>query len=258
MRKLGLDIDYAGIAALGYDVVREEIFHADHPSLVRWVNFFDMRMRSHRIFERFEEEAGGTSATKASVVCREWHRFSEFMPWFLCQAAAKVSTNRLRHYIIQTAFEELGGRDWSEIHHELFLRSATAAGVATVGNDPAVCVESLGLLKNALVSATSDAEILGLLLGLEIPARENIETIFESLAFDEVSRAALDASKFFRLHRQLELEHIRLTISMFLRFCHSTKSQIEYLNGFDTGIEFWKRFWGSLGPHIQGQRGERE
>lgn len=248
-----LPIDYKGISDLGYDFIRESVFNENHPEVIRWTNFFELRLQQRGIFERFDKIVPRRSIEKAAVVLKEWHRFSEMMPWFLCQAAALVSSNWLRHYVIQTAFEELGARDAEEIHHELFLREAKSVGIPWVESYPvkiADCARIISRLKKRLLKCKSDEEILGLLLGLEIPARENIETVFSSLAYSGNTRELLEQGKFFKLHRVLEVEHIRLNIANYLRFCETNRKKQQYVLGFDAGIEFWSAFWTQMARGI--------
>lgn len=253
MRNRPLPIDYMRISDLGYDVIREPIFNESHPEVLRWTRHFENRFHQKEIFERFETDVPDKSIEKAAVVLREWHRFSEMMPWFLCQAAALVSTNRLRHYVIQTAFEELGARDAEEIHHEMFETEAKRVGIPWVESYEtkiADCKRVVLRLKKRLLKCQSDEEILGMLLGLEMPARENIETIFSCLAYSEEARDLLQQSKFFKLHRALEIEHIRLNVANFLRFCETKEKKERYVLGFDAAVEFWNEFWSQMAKGI--------
>lgn len=250
-----LSINYRDISALGYDYVQEKTYTADHPDVVAWANSFLSRFREKKIFERFDSEQASPSLVKTKVVGTQWHRFSEFMPYILCSASARVSNNRLRHYTIQTAYEELGARNADEIHHEMFWETALAAGAqdsdrARMANEPEIN-DALKFLEHVLVTAKSDEEILGLLLGLEICAEENIETVFSSLAHTKALETSLAETKFFKLHRQLEMEHIRLDVSIFLRFCQTSEEKTQlFTSGFDSGVQFWDLFWSGIGKII--------
>jgi len=261
MQSESLPINYRDISALGYDYVQEKTYTADHPDVVEWANRFLKRFRGRKIFERFDSAHSSPSIVKAKVIGTQWHRFSEFMPYILCSASAKVSNNRLRHYTIQTAYEELGARNADEIHHEMFWETALAAGAqdsdrARMSNEPEID-DALRFLEHALVTSNSDEEILGLLLGLEICAEENIETVFSSLAHTKALETSLAETKFFKLHRQLEMEHIRLDISIFLRFCQKSQEKTErFITGFDAGVQFWEKFWWGVGQIIVRQQHE--
>lgn len=227
-----------------YNGLTEASYPSSHPLVTEWMNFFVSRFRERKIFEEFNSDLAKTKARSRSVAL-SWHQFSEFMPYFLCQASAMMSNNQKRHYVIQTAFEELGMRDAQKIHHEMFWSAVQKI-------DPQCTVEKLpqienelSLLKKKLLSSENDSYILGLLLGLEGPAEENIETLFESLAYDSTAQTKLEATEFFVVHRQIEIEHVKLTVSNFLRFCEDESSQAEFITGFDAGIDFWQSFWSS-------------
>lgn len=255
MQGESLSINYRDISALGYDYVQEKIYTADHPDVVAWANWFLSRFREKKIFERFEANHSAASLAKTKVVGTQWHRFSDFMPYILCAASAKVSNNRLRHYTIQTAYEELGARNADEIHHEMFWETALAAGAQNsdrirMAHEPEID-DALRFLEQVLVTAKTDEEILGLLLGLEICAQENIETVFSSLAHTKALETSLAETKFFKLHRQLEMEHIRLDVSIFLRFCKGSEEKTRlFTSGFDSGVQFWEKFWSGTGKLI--------
>lgn len=245
--------------AIGYNTTKERIFTSTHPEVIHWTLFFKNRVDDLRIFDSFERVYPRGSVARAVIVGTQWYRFSSFMPWFLCQAAAMVSDNEKRHYIIQTAFEELGMRDVAEIHPELFWQAAMVAGVSEADRErlksAAPVSSDLDKLKNDLIAANSDAMVLGLLLGLEIPARENIETIFSSLAINPVLEMKLAQHIFFKLHRKIEIEHVRLTVANFLRFCKTEIEREEFIKGFDAGVDFWRRFWDGIGMMIEAEKG---
>lgn len=238
------------IQQLGYNSTVEEIYTHEHPEVVANTKQFQQRTTDALIFETYQTHHPKPSFQKAKVVGTQWHRFSSFMPWFLCQAAATVSTNEMRHYVIQTAFEELGMRDVSEIHPDMFWEACLLAGVTP--NDrqrldsEASIGQTLEYLKTNILAAHSDAEVMGMLLGLEIPAVENIETVYSALGHDKETLNKLDNGRFFPIHRQVEIEHVRLTVSNFLRFCKSKEAKVNFYDGFDKGIAFWKMFWAAM------------
>lgn len=243
---------------LGYNGTKEATYTAEHPDVLAWTKKFEARTRNAAIFQAMHQEHSAPSKTRATVVAVLWHRFSEYMPQFLCQAAAQVSTNHIRHYVIQTAFEELGMRNSAEIHPDMFWQSALSAGATEqdktrLENDPKTN-KALSILKDTLSNATTDAEILGMLLGLEIPAIENIEMIYESLALTDGLRSELAQSKFFSLHRQIEVEHVRLTVANFLRFCTTPENKTSFIKGFESGLEFWQTYWNAVSVTITAEK----
>lgn len=233
---------------LGYSGTIESIFTVNHPDVINWTNYFHQKMNEREIFENFTSNLP-KNITTASIVASGWHAFSIFMPQFLCQAAAMVSNNLARHYVVQGAFEELGMRDSTQIHPDLFWDAIMSAGITR--NDIAASEESLinaalSDLKAKLLSYKSDMQLFGVLLGLEIPAVENIETVFTSIAYNNDVKTMLAKSMFFILHREIEGEHIRLAVSNFLRFQQSKQDADDFVLGFMDGIQFWSDFWGGM------------
>ena len=239
---------------LGYNATKDGLYTPEHPDVIAWTRQFEQRATEKGIFTTLIATHPAPSIKKAITVGALWHRFSEFMPWFLCQASAMVSTNEKRHYVMQTAFEELGMRDAAEIHADMFWSAANLAG-ATISDRDRIRLQStptsvLERLRTYLFESHSDSEILGLLLGLEIPAIENIETLLASLSHNSDLGEKLAAHKFFRLHRQIEIEHVRLTVANFLRFCGTEDERALFIRGFDKGLEFWLQFWTSAAAAI--------
>jgi hypothetical protein len=232
--------------SLGYATTVEHTYTTDHPSVREMVNFFRQRYEKYSIFDNFTAQVRA-GRVLSRVVASQWYQFSKFMPSFICRAASKVSSNEIRHYVIQTAFEELGMRDVTQIHSELFRRAVQQVGInVDCGDDLPTYKPASELLSWAwerLDSYTDDATVLGILLGFEAPAQENISLILFSIAYDEDARRILDNDLFFKLHFAVEDEHVRLTLSNFLRFCKSTSSKSSYVAGFDDGITFWQKFW---------------
>jgi hypothetical protein len=242
---------------LDYGSTVERTYTSSHPKVLQYTEFFGTRANNFGIFDEYDKNFK-PEKERAVVVGTQWHRFSAFMPWFLCQAAAQVSTNEKRHYVIQTAFEELGMRESTEIHPDMFWSAAQIDG-ATIKDQDRLKNETsvsgaLDYLKETILTTHTDAEVLGLLLGLEIPAVENIDEIFRALSHSPEVKAKVAETKFFKIHRQIEIEHVRLTISNFLRFCKENHEEINFIEGFDKGLLFWKRFWNSLSDLVKTEK----
>jgi len=232
-----------------YQGITERLYTAEHPEIVRWAKFFTDRYKEAQIFEPITGiQHSDRRALLAVVSSLEWYRFSQFAPWFDCQSAAKVSDNKMRHYLIQIAFEELGMRDEKEIHCELFWETVKHLGIS---DDKKKLLQGLNgvsaalqYLATSLLAAKPDSEILGMMLGFEIPARENIETLLECMSNNnEALKKKLAATKFFKIHRIIETEHIRLSVSNWLRFCKTEGERSDFIKGCDIGLNFWKQFW---------------
>ena len=164
------------------------------------------------------------------IIGNQWHQFSQFMPWFLCQAAANVSTNAARTAIARIAWEELGSGIRGEIHADQFLDCVKIAGSESV-TIPLPGPRTGDLEEALLKSRGNDSYIFGMCLGLEIVAIENIETIFESLAVSTDVR---------RVNEEGHIEH---SVNNFLRFCLTDHQKQEFMKGFHLAVNFWQNFW---------------
>lgn len=238
---------------LGYNGTVEDIYTSKNSEIIEWTAYFHNTVRERKIFENFSTSLPRNFST-ARAVSTAWHLFSEFMPWFLCYSASKVSSNLARHYVIQTAFEELGMRDHKQIHSGIFWHAAKSIGVdipdSTILQENSGVKKTLKYLKNKLLSYSSDMKIFGILLGLEMPAIENIETLYNAMSHNETASDILNKDLFFLLHREVEVEHVRLTVSNFLRFQNSQEDKDEFVIGFMDGINFWELFWREVKDHI--------
>lgn len=235
------------------DRVLDRKFTLDHPEVLEWTKFFYKRANVEKIFKEITENPLFSSEISAHVVGKMWHSFSEFMPKYLCSSAAKVNSNEIRHYIAQVAFEELGSRNIDHLHSKLFYNCLEMANVPDGISEIFNAEVPLEFLWQELQKTESTEKILGISLGLEMPAVENIETIFNSLAHNSDVSEKLSKSLFFRIHRVNEEEHIRLNVANFLRFCPSEDQKVNFISGFDVAIKFWNNFWSNANGEIKQQ-----
>lgn len=132
----------------------EEILITDSAKVKKWTTYFHQDLTKSRIFENFNDQLPIDVLT-ARIVSSGWYEFSKLMPWILCCAATKVSTNLARHFIIQSAFEELGMRDQKQIHADMFWRAAHSIGAtpnkSLLEKDSAL-EDSLNYLKETIIS----------------------------------------------------------------------------------------------------------
>jgi Iron-containing redox enzyme len=236
------------------ETVKEREFGFDNPDVGKHTDMFMELQREARLFDAFDELKMPLRGI-AVVLGAFWYRFSTFMPQFASMAAGMLRNNQMRHFAIQTPFEELGGRDGDSIHADLFADTLRAAGIDGVeflrwcSFRP--LTEALANLEKALGEATSDAEILGMLHGMEIPAEEIMVRLFNGLAHTEEVREALDRMPFFMIHRQIEVEHIRRGTANFLRFCPDMGSRMAFMRGFDQALNFWQCFWYAVAQAVR-------
>jgi hypothetical protein len=76
------------------------------------------------------------------------------------------------------------------------------------------------------------ADLSSLFLGVRAASRRS--NVFSSLM----------SSPFFRIHRVVENEHIRLSIAKYLHFCRTVHEKNRFIGSFDIGVQFWRAFWG--------------
>jgi len=225
-----------------YEPVNESIYTFEHPLVIKQTDQFINKTKDKEIFKPINAIKNKNKKKTALVVSECWHRFSELMPVLLCYAAYKVKSNLLRHYIIQVPFEELGMRNANEIHHVLFADAQKLMNIGRVKVKNKI--KSLVFLEKSFHQNDDDDNYtLGLLLGLEIPGQENIKTILDCMSFDELVAKRLSKTKFFQIHQSIEIEHIRLNTSNFLRFCKKREQKKEFMRGFENGLLFWEKFW---------------
>lgn len=240
--------------SLGYASTVEKVHSIEHPEVKEWMSYFQKKIVESKIFQDFNDRTAKFGNAKAAVVANQWYQFSKFVPWLLCFAASRMSSNEKRHYVIQTAFEELGMRNVEEIHADLFKQAAESLSIKINQQENYENLdagEPIAYLANAVKNCKNESVVLGMLLGLEGPARENIETIFESMDYLSNEEVQLEKNVFFVLHRQIEIEHIRLTVANFLKFCFSPTQKEDFICGFEEGLTFWKMFWTKTSELIQ-------
>jgi len=230
--------------------VFEETYDKDSLEVIEWTDFFSKRANIPTIFENVENRIVKKKFLHAEVVGTFWHHFSALAPQVMSIASARVDNNLMRHYIVQIIFEELGTRNHRFIHPDLFLDAIESLGVTHERRKELVKkhLPKLGFteLSSLMWEAKNNSEILGVLLGLEIDANENIQTIFDSLAYTEEIKEKLELTPFFKIHRIAEDEHIRLDVANFLRFCKTEEEKENFILGFDKAVKFWRNYWNAI------------
>ena len=227
----------------------------DHPEVVRHTGRFLVRKDDAELFAEFKTAIRHhRSRRSAAIVGTSWLRFSVLMTILPSEAVSRLTVSAMRHAVAQTAIEELGERDPNMVHSDLFRSALGDIGIAEddilnwSGFEPVTC--ALARLRRHLAEGTSDAYILGLLHGLEIPAEDIIEHLFEALAYDDNARAALEKSDFFSIHRVVEVEHIRRGTANFLTFCTDLDHRMKFAGGFEDALRFWKTWWSGIATAV--------
>lgn len=236
------------------DRVFENVYDKNSAEVIEWTEKFSKRANIPAIFSEIGKRIATKRFLHTEIVGTFWHHFSALAPQVMSIASAKVDNNLMRHYIVQIIFEELGTRNHRVIHPDLFLDAIESIGVTTERRKYLIgkYLPSLGFdsLVSVMTDAKTNSEILGILLGLEIDANENIQTIFDSLSYDNDTEENVKNTTFFKIHRIAEDEHIRIDVANFLRFCQTDKEKEEFVQGFDKAVLFWKNYWDAMAEII--------
>lgn len=232
------------------DRVFEAVYDKNSAEVIEWTAHFTKRANIPEIFSEIGKRISTKKFLHTEIVGTFWHHFSALAPQVMSMASAKVDNNLMRHYIVQIIFEELGTRNHRLIHPDLFLDAIESVGVTTQRRKELVGKHLSKLGFNELCAimneAKTNSEILGILLGLEIDANENIQSIYDALIFSTEAEEILDKTPFFKIHRIAEDEHIRLDVANFLRFCQTEEEKADFTQGFDKAVLFWKNYWNAM------------
>lgn len=193
------------------------------------------------------ELAAIQKSTSTLRVAAYWYHFSIFAADFLCSSLSLLQSHSNRCYVAQTANEELGNGDPSQIHSNLLLEAYSASGIdknSVLAHPTAGLDDVLESLNNKLLKTKSDYEIAGFFLGFELLAEHNISHVFECLQPYGCSREDLLQTPYFQEHFKVEPEHIKRAITMGMNSCSSDQQIKAMMNTLNHGIIFWNDFWG--------------
>lgn len=170
-----------------------------------------------------------------------WEKFSNDMPTFLAKAASRLDDHRAKAAIVTTAWEELGEGDDRQNHAILFERAVNKSNI-----DPAVLDKERKQVSPPLPSGlalSSDRQIFGICVGLEIPANENISTLFNALCGVDGDHETIRNTQFFKIHFVNEDRHIAEGIGNAIRIYNVSTDDFEFMSGFRQASRFWRDYW---------------
>ena len=215
-----------------------------------YIEFFNDLSQPQKIFTPFRSALPGRNQTQARIVGALWYHLSEAIVNILCLALSKLENPHIRHLVAQTVYEELGEDSAENIHTDLLRQMLHIAGVHDAdilrwsGHEGVN--QAIDALMSELEGCESDAEICGLLLGMEIIAYQNVDNVIDYLSHDEQVSAAVQDTAWARLHHQLEEGHIRRAVSVFVRHVPELTNQRQFVRTFMRTIRFWSDFWGEI------------
>jgi hypothetical protein len=230
-------------------LIPESVYDYDHPEVVFWTMLFSERAKTKNVFSNYNATLfhRENQFDAAMSVAAAWYDFTCYVPTFIAKAVAKANDPEWQHHLIQIAYDELGGRYKENIHSSIFIEAIESIGLKITKTESHSGIqEILGILDRSLEKTSNRQGIIGLLLSFEIIALENIEALLSGLCHSDSHREKLLESKFFKIHRADETEHIRHSVANFLRFCKTESDKKEFMVSFDAGIDYWQRFWDQM------------
>lgn len=234
-------IDYAANLNLSY---------TDPEAIKNYIQFFTDLAQPSELFGSFRDTVPEKTPERAKIIGSLWYHLSEAIVDVLCIALAKIEHPRIRHFVIQTAYEELGESREDKIHTDLLRETLHVAGVddndilAWSGHEQVQ--DAITSLQNDLQACASDAEICGMLLGMELIAYENIANVVDYLGYSkEISRKIAD-TEWVRLHNTLEEAHIQRSVGIFVRYVTDHVARRKFVQTFTRTMRFWECFWRSI------------
>lgn len=216
--------------------------HLNQPDFANARKKFTEMARIDEIFLPFEKvKSDHKSLLQAGI---PWLFFSQKIPEVLRLVADYSTDEEFSKNIAHICEDELGFGNPKANHAKLFKDCLIVQGLS----DEAI-VKSLETNKNRKVlNLIEDVKTknnewfnLGLILGLEIVAYENINTVLSLISLEDKLR--LFNMPYFKIHFVAEDEHINLNIQNYLGLSSSKEKRLLYLEGFNSGIEFWVDFW---------------
>jgi hypothetical protein len=181
------------------------------------------------------ENIFNNSSFNKSKVASMWYQFSIFIPRFLAKLALATDSKIIFSRIISICNEEMGEGNIEKIHSDEFKSACENVGVKV---DLDLKVEALEVLNSLKVNQLENSKILGIHLGLEVIANENINQLLEILG----SENRIDSSEFFKTHISNEDEHIRKCSENYY-LCKTDQEKADFMSGFYLSLKFWKIFW---------------
>lgn len=218
--------------------------------VAEYTRFFQNLARPTVLFDSFRAQVTARTPQRAKVVGSLWYHLSEAIVDILCISLSKLENPRIRHHVIQTAYEELGEDSEAKIHTLLLRECLHIAGVtdadilAWSGHEAVnQCIESL---RENLLACVSDEEICGILLGMEIIAFENIGNVVDFLSYSDEVSERVNATEWVRLHNTLEEAHIHRSVSVFVQHVGDFTARRKFVQKYMQTIRFWARFWNAI------------
>jgi hypothetical protein len=166
-----------------------------------------------------------------------WYEFSKLIPKLLAKLALRTESEYAFSRLISISNEEMGNGNIKSVHSDLFREACLEYSIKT---NESINIKSFEVFKDIQSNKFTDSYILGLHLGLEIIANENVEQLIKTLGQSNNNKIAL--TKFFTIHLVNEDEHIEKCVHNYKR-CKTLDQKSEFMEGFNLSISFWIKYW---------------
>lgn len=240
-----------------FDSATDTVRSSSIDPVEKYVDFFNDLCAPDQIFEAFRDQVREKSPARAKVIGALWYHLSEAIVDILCVALAKLETPQIRHLVAQTVYEELGEASPDQIHTDLLRQMLRVADVTDVDilrySGHKGINEAIDGLMGRLHACQSDAEVCGLLLGMELIAYQNVDNVIDYLSYDSEVGTAVSDTPWARLHHQLEEGHIRRAVSIFVDHVTALHDQRQFTKSFMATMRFWSEFWSSIAAEATGR-----
>lgn len=209
-----MNLDYAVEVTPMRDVTSLSTMHIVNNEVKHWRNHFVDIAEGFKVFDEL------TKAEKVKELqliggCT-WYYFSRKVPRLLSVIASQCTDKEVKENIEYVVKDELGFGDDNLNHALLFRKSLESVGyhfAKTSDIDPFIVNKDVDNLIEMIKLNNNEAFNLGLILGVEIVAYENVYALL-----DIVSQGQVDTLKndlFFSIHLVAEDEHINLYIKLY-------------------------------------------
>lgn len=185
------------------------------------------------------------------IVGYRWLQFSEKMPDLLSLMIQNTKQNIDRCRFVTILFEELGCGKAQSVHSSLYKDALKSAGITenrlSVA-DPSLKLNETAPIENEIRKG-QDEIILGISMGLELIAQENIAVLAKAYSVSGRNDLILNSDLFFQIHFQNEIEHIESNLINY-EDLETNDQKTKFKIGVNISLDFWQRFWDNTANSI--------
>lgn len=209
-----------------------------------WIRYFNDKLVDSNHLNPFHSFHPTHHHAQVISVC--WHSLSQYIPWFLYQATARVQNKEFCHSMIRSAYEELGLCNYQNVHSDLFFDACKPLAISQdlqetvlAGREIEQCLRFLTQLLN---NTKADQEVLGLFFCLIMAEKANLEFMLKVLDSQPLVHD-LKKHSYFMSHQNNYTGFLDFSIELFMTSCQDVADKEFYIRGFEQGLQFWNEFW---------------